>query len=398
MKKITLVLLTLALIFGCVAMFVSCGTPEEPVKEKTVMNISMNPEVEFVLDEDGKVISVNALNEEGNLVISAAVFVGEDAEAAAELFVSVSKEMGFIVSGNAGIENNDINISISGDLDKAEELYNGIKTKLDGYFSEENITAAINQAEAITKEQLEALLAECAPYLEEAEIKAMEYKQLVEELYASRKETAEFYSQELKNAYYEAKAFALEQAEFEVLKSHLGFAEAAAFEIANSAYVLTVEQIEQLRMVLLVNEDSAYQLALKTFREQKTEYLAYREELAANEDVTLTEEQLEALAALDEAVAKTEEALVEAAEAANAQLDKLKATAAEMRDRVIAAIQSYSQLASEHLDSISAAQLEAKTEFFTEFEAAYAAAIEGAEEQWNGMHNDLTSGSAEKTE
>ncbi len=392
MKKIISIMLAFALIFGCVAMLGSCKEepPKEPVKEKTVMNISMNPEVEFVLDEEGKVISVNAVNEEGNLIISAAAFVGQDADAAAELFISVSKDMGFIVSGNAGVENNDINISISGDAEKAAELYNGIKEHVDTYLNKENITAAVKQAEAISREQLELLVAECAPYLEQAEIKALEYSQLVEEIYASRKETAEFYSQELKNAYYEAKAFALEQAEFEALKSHLGMAEQIAFDLANSAYVKTVEQLEALRMELLVNEDSVYQTLLKAFREEKTKYLAYREELAANEDAALTEEQLAALESMDEAVESAEAALISAGESANAQLDTMKATAEAMRDKAIAAIQSYSSLVSAHVDEISAKQLEAETAFFTEFETAYAQAIAGAQTEWNGMHDNLT--------
>ena len=52
-------------------------TPNHENREKRVMNISINPSVEFVLDEEDKVISVNALNEEGNLIIGAETFVGK---------------------------------------------------------------------------------------------------------------------------------------------------------------------------------------------------------------------------------------------------------------------------------------------------------------------------------
>ena len=60
--------------------------------ESKVMNVSLNPEVEFILDANDKVISVNALNEEGNLVINGQAFVGKTSEQALSLYVSVCKE------------------------------------------------------------------------------------------------------------------------------------------------------------------------------------------------------------------------------------------------------------------------------------------------------------------
>ena len=61
----------------CGTAFVSCKKEESNVKkETTVMSVSLNPEVEFILDENGVVLSANALNEEGNLILSARVFTG----------------------------------------------------------------------------------------------------------------------------------------------------------------------------------------------------------------------------------------------------------------------------------------------------------------------------------
>ena len=216
MKKFVAILSSALFLATSVSALVGCGGKEN-ADDKTVMNISLNPSVEFVLDKDNKVVSVNALNEEGNLIVGVEGFVGKDAEDAAQLFVQVSKETGFIVEGNASVADNKLSISISGDEKAATDLYNEVKGKVDAYFSAENVTAVVEQAAAITEEQLEKLVAECAPYMEAAEVKSMEYAELVETLYQSRKETAEFYSQELKNAYYEAKAFVLEQAELETL-------------------------------------------------------------------------------------------------------------------------------------------------------------------------------------
>ena len=91
MKKMMAVLGASIFTFTGMSVFAGCS---EQAEGKTVMNVSLNPEVEFVLDADNKVVSVNALNEEGNLIVSAEVFTGKSAEEAAQLFVKVSKETG----------------------------------------------------------------------------------------------------------------------------------------------------------------------------------------------------------------------------------------------------------------------------------------------------------------
>ena len=249
-----------------VCMMGSCGDKTAEA-EKTVMNVSLNPSVEFVLDGKNKVDSVNALNEEGNLVVSAEKFIGKDMDVAVTLFVEVSKETGFLVSGNAQVANNAINVSFSGDAEQATELYNKVSAKVGEYLSKEKITATVQQAAAITEEKLEALVTECAPYIEAAKVQAMEYAELVEVLYESRKETAEMYSQELKNAYYEAKAFAMEKAELEVLKSQVTGLSQIALDVSYKAYEEAVNALETLRMETLVDAESEYQKALAAFRE-----------------------------------------------------------------------------------------------------------------------------------
>ena len=135
MKKITAFLCALTVVAGGAMTMVGCGGEETANGEKKVMNVSLNPEVEFVLDEEDKVVSVNALNEEGNLIISAETFTGKSAEDAAKLFVEVSKETGFVVSGSVKAGENEINISISGDTKKAEALYNDVKAKVNEYLA-----------------------------------------------------------------------------------------------------------------------------------------------------------------------------------------------------------------------------------------------------------------------
>ncbi|MBQ8308799.1 MAG: hypothetical protein IJX96_03095 [Clostridia bacterium] len=390
MKK--LAILCAALTMGMsVSAFVGCNNG---AKEKKVMNLSLNPEVEFLLDENDKVVSVNALNEEGNLIVSAEVFTGKTAEEAATLFVEVSKETGFLVSGKVNTGENELEISFSGDTEKAKKLYDDVKGKVEEYFSSENITATIEQAAAITEEKLEELVAECAPYLEEAEIKALEYKELLEKLEESRKETAEFYSQELKNAYYEAKSFVMEQAELQAVKAQadLSTITAGLFDVAYKAYTTAIDTIESTRMTLLVNENSIYQLALKAFREAKADYLNYRNYVASLEETELTTAISEQLASYEGLVNSAETALLQTGENANDALDTVKAQVKTAYDSVVGYIEEYSAKVSQYASEIATKRQEAQTEFFTNFENDYAEAITAAKDNWNAMKTELEQG------
>ena len=95
-KKVLALALSVSAMMSAFA-FVGCGDSE--AEGKKVMNLSLNPEVEFVLDANDQVVSVNALNEEGNLIISSATFTGKSADEAVELFVKVSDETGFLFEG-----------------------------------------------------------------------------------------------------------------------------------------------------------------------------------------------------------------------------------------------------------------------------------------------------------
>ncbi len=386
MKKVIAILGSAVMLATSVAGLASCGETKD---EKKVMNVSVNPSVEFVLNGDDKVVSVNALNEEGNLIVSAEAFTGKSAEEAAKLFIEVSKETGFLVEANATIKNNDINISISGDATEAKKLYDDVCVKVNEYLSAENVEAKIAEFKAISEEQLEALVAECAPYMEAAEVKALEYMELVETLYESRKETAEMYSQELKNAYYDAKAHMLQQVEFETLKTKVNELAQAGLDLAYTSYATAVESIEETRMEKLVSEDSDYQKALAEFRAAKIAYLNYRAEVAAMEQTAQTEAVLNALNAYESVVDLKEQALVSAGELANAALDSAKANVTALYNTVVGVIEKASVAINQHLEEISANQKAKMQAFFTEFETAYAESITKAEQGWADMKTQL---------
>ena len=373
---------------SAVTMLVAGGITLSACNEKTeskVMNVSLNPKVEFVLDNNDKVVSVNALNEEGNIIISSDVnFVGVDADTAVKLFVEVSKDTGYLVSGNVQAGDNKIDVSISGDKKNAEKLFKSIKDEINGAFA--NLNIAINQAEALTEEYLEKLVKECSPYLEEAEIKAMEYDELIKEIQTSRKETAKLFSQELKNAYYQAKADALRLAKLEKIKSEADALGKVALGSLETAYNTAVELIETTRQNLLLSEDSAYQKALKAFNEAKTNYLNKRSEIAQMDPSVVTDEMRAELENLDALVETCEQALSDAYTSANNALDTAKAQLTTAYNAIVEAVNNMGK----SMDIASENMTDAVTTFANDFETNYKDMKDRAKEQVDQMRGNLT--------
>ncbi len=375
---------------------VSCSKDNTADNAKNkVMALGFNPQIEFVLDADNKVISVTALNEEGNLIISATAFQsieGKSAEDAVKIFLEVSEEYGFLVSGSASVDGttNEFSISISGETVK--ELYDNVKGEIQSYCSSLDIQATVADLKQITKEELEALVAECAPYLKAAEIKAMEYAELVKELEKSHKETAELYSQELKKAYYEAKTFAIQQAEIELLKSKANAIAQYAIDAVNGVYVSAIENVEKIRNEMLLDEDSIYQKALESFRVAKAEYLNYRNYVAGLEQNEITTQISTALASYQALVDSTEQALLQAGVTANTALDTAKAGLTTAYDAVLDAIEQASVKASDFALELSVAKTLAVEALATAFETQYNEVVTRIEADWNEMRTLLQQG------
>lgn len=389
MKKFTMLALVLCLGIVCPFIFAACGTQKA---ESTVMNVSLNPEVEFILDENDTVVSVNALNEEGNLIINGQVFVGKSAEEAVKLFVSISKETGFLVSGNVNVGENEVNISFSGDTKKAENLYKDIKAKVEQYLSEENITATLNKVETLSKEYLQKMVEKCAPYIEKAKVEAMSYKELLDELIASRKETAELYSQELKDAYYRAKADIVNEEKFEYLKSQLSEAQKVAFETINEIYMSAKKSLEETKYSLFVDESSAYQVALKNYRAAKTEFLNYRNYVASLEPNEVTEAVTKTLDAIEAQLKNAEEALNTAYNSAMTSFETAQSTLDKAYNALVNFLAEAGKDVNGALDKIQTNLDTTLTSFEDSFKSKHSEQMQKAQTEWKQMKDKLIEG------
>ena len=191
------------LICVAVLMFGCKNTKDD---QTTVMNMSINPEVEFILDKNNKVVSVSAKNDEGNFIIAKASFEGMSAEEAAKLFVKISNENGFIAQVG------DLKIEISGD--KAQELFNNVKANVEIYIDQEGLNISID-FEEISREELENLLESCMKELSDEQIKALKNDEIIAKLKEMRDQTKDLNTQKLKDMYYEFRAQAIEKAQFD---------------------------------------------------------------------------------------------------------------------------------------------------------------------------------------
>lgn len=373
-----------------VCSFAACSDNQANARDTAVMTVSLNPKVEFVLDSNDVVVAVNALNEEGNLIVSADVFVGKDKETAVQTFVQVSKETGFLVTGNVKAGENEINVSISGK--DAQARYEEVKAKLDEYLSKEKIDATVAQAKEDINAFIDAQVAKVAPYLEAAEIKAMDYAEKIKILMESAEETAKMYSEEVKNAYYRAKADAYEIAKFEYIAEQLDATTALALKTNTALYQAACKAYETAYNGLFVNEKSAYQLSLASFRLAKTNYLNYRNYVASLEQDKVTEAVTKMLDAYGSALDRAQSDMTAAY---NAAADGMKSVRQEMDNtyaKVNQYIQEHDEKAKQHIADASVKATEAIDKYSAEFEKKYSETMDAAQKAWNDMKDKLEKG------
>ena len=90
--KIIALFLALIIIAGAVVAFVLLNNK----KATAVMECNVNPNIQFVLDQNNRVLRVNYLNEDAEAIFKEVNFNGKSADEAAQLFVELSTKAGFI--------------------------------------------------------------------------------------------------------------------------------------------------------------------------------------------------------------------------------------------------------------------------------------------------------------
>ena len=385
-KKIAACGMSLALAAGTCALLAGCGGGDGEAAAR--MQVDINPSVEFILDADNKVLSVTALNDDGALIIAGEAFVGKTAEDAVELMASISTDAGYLVKGELSAGQDGITISITGDEEAAQKLYEDVKAGVDAFLEKSGIDAAVERGEALKLDALRALVQEADPTLSDEEVAAMTEEQLLNALKISRIETAQLLTEELRAAYNTAKEYDFRFAERQATKSvieGLGSAYESflnGYAAALDSYQKAIQAVEQARYDYLVDAGSDYQKILAEVREQKDKVLEQRKEAAELPEGAAKEAAKAALAA-EEAILETKEAALElAGDAANASFD-LALSAMKTVENALTELEKtfpeeITTALTENAQKAQDAMNAAKDEAFAKFEEAHKEDIEQA--------------------
>ena len=133
----------------------------EPVLAPTYMSIDINPSFGIEVDEDGVVVSVEALNEDAVIVLLDTDLVGKTVEEVFTTIVSLAEELGYLK------EDGTVNVVMSNDTAAAlqEEIATRVENVLDdvnALLSAENVTINIEKG----KEALVSALEEAGKFVE----------------------------------------------------------------------------------------------------------------------------------------------------------------------------------------------------------------------------------------
>lgn len=138
-KLITIIvssILAVLLITTAVLLIIANSNREKT--ETTIMSCSVNPSIQFVLNGNDKVLRVVALNEDGENIAINGDFVGLKADKAAELFIKLSTEAGYIELNTTGTK---VDIKLTGLKNNYSKLKDQVVTSVNKYFDENGIIA-----------------------------------------------------------------------------------------------------------------------------------------------------------------------------------------------------------------------------------------------------------------
>lgn len=289
MKKLFKNALVLAICLMMSFFLIGCKKKSEEQSLSRV-TVDINPSIELIVDAENKVVSVTALNDDGNIIIVGESIVGKTAEEAVSLIVSIATDTGYLVKGEVAGDENQIKISVSGNEKFQEELYSSIKKEVEKVISTEHIKASVQKQNALVKEQLVELALELDPTLSNKNLNEMSEAELLEVIKQARLETAYLYSEALIEMYNEQKAFEIQLVENEKTQEVINSLD-ASYQVYKDAYskmLLSfgelISDAKQMYFDSLVDPSSDYQTYYAKLLDAKADLIAQKEKVAALEE------------------------------------------------------------------------------------------------------------------
>ena len=391
MKKRLISIFLLCTLFLTAISFTSCSNAKPEEGSVTRMTVDINPSVEFMIDDQNKIVSVTALNDDGSILIVGEAFVGKTPEEAIEMMVTLASDTGYLVQGNVEASENTVKISVSGDSKYAEQLKKDITEKANDTLKALDINGTVEKVEALEIDALRQMALSTALYTEE-EISTMDEDQLYKVISAGRIETALLLTEEMRSAYYSAKEYKISFAEREetarIIKELGGLYNLThiAYKTALDVYSTAITELDNFRYEMLVSPESEYQKSLTELREAKIELLKQKnytaslnvngeEYASATVTLQLTEENYNKMLAAYEKIGTD---LNAALEALIAKLRQAESKLTELEDTLFD--ENIEAKLQENAAEIEANLNAAKDGFFAEFESAHAEDIAAIEE------------------
>lgn len=284
LKKLTLGVLSAAVVAGATMTMTGCGDKNDDKLQ--VMNLSVNPGIEFIVDKDDKVVSVTADNEDGAYILSKFTeFTGMSAKDAALKFLELSEQYGFVVSGSVNSEK--ITISVSGK--GAEDLYKDVKSSIQSKVSE--LGMQIADLVKVTEAELEDLIEECYLDYTQSQIEDLSEERMLELLQKSREETKGLFTEDERLEYYRDRAIEVLEAKMQKVTDYLNeHSDLKLNPIITTASTALNGIIDTLGTAY-DNVRDTLNNALSSFKTQRDEYIAQKKEY-----LEAVEEYREALA------------------------------------------------------------------------------------------------------
>lgn len=388
-RRIISIFLLCATILSMLSL-VSCSEAMPEEGTVTRMTVDINPSIEFMVDDQNKIVSVTALNDDGSILIAGEALIGKTPEEAVELVVTLAVETGYLVQGNAEVSANTVKISVSGDSKYAQQLTKDVTAMAGSVMKKLDVAGNIEKVEALAVAELRKMAAATSLYTEE-ELAAMDEKQLYQVVAAGRIETALLLTEEMRNAYYAAKEYKISFAEREEtarIIAEMG----GLYTLVHTTYKTTLDlysaaitELDNFRYEMLVSPESEYQKSLERLRNAKVELLKQKNYTASLE--INGEEYASASATLQISEENYDKALA-AYEQLGAELNAaLESLIAKLRESEEYLRQLEQTLFDENIEAklkekaieIEANINAAKDGFFAEFEQAHAEDIEAIE-------------------
>ena len=145
MKFIKIISLLLVAVLGIGAL-ASCASGDDKSTAQrgealTYVSLRINPEIELLADEDGKVVAANAINEDGEVVLATVDLEGKSIEEAGAIFTETANELGYFTpDGEKDTVYIDVESTIDGeDIELEEKLNKSIRD----YFNNKGINGKI---------------------------------------------------------------------------------------------------------------------------------------------------------------------------------------------------------------------------------------------------------------